>query len=481
MAGPAMGGRRTQAGGGRVIPLLRAPPFPGVAKEVAAVSLAARRPAGPHDPARLAALVARVREAGVAGDFWTDRPARDEAEARLIQAIAADDARAEGLADALLAPRYRDPFTGAETGPEETVALLAEWRGLIAANRGIRAAAGMAWWKRREIGRFLWSGEPMKFVRTAAAAKAAGGAVAAWPSRMPDGLAEAGLPLVRVEDGFIRSVGLGSDLFPPFSIVVDRQGIYYDPTRPSDLETILETAEFTPELLARADALRQAIISSGISKYAVASPGAAPARPRDGRRVILVPGQVEDDMSVRLGGAGIMGNLELVARARAAEPDAMILFKPHPDVDAGHRLGRVPDSAILDQADAIVRGEPMPSLLARVDGVHVLTSLTGFEALLRGIPVTTHGQPFFAGWGLTRDLAGPIARRTRQLLLKQLIAGVLILYPRYMDPITGLPCSAEILIRRFADQARPRATWLVRARRIQGRVMRAYRIRRQGR
>ena len=38
-----------------------------------------------------------------------------------------------------------------------------------------------------------------------------------------------------------------------------------------------------------------------------------------------------------------------------------------------------------------------------------MTSLMGFEALLRGIPVTTLGTPFYAGWGLTTDL-GPIPK-----------------------------------------------------------------------
>ncbi|WP_363181810.1 capsular polysaccharide export protein, LipB/KpsS family [Sphingomonas quercus] len=463
-------------------PLLRSPPFPGVAPAVAAISHPAARPVA-DDPGRLEALVASIAATGVAGSFWRDQPAADAREARLIAAIAAGDAGADGLAEALLGPAYRDPFSGEAIAPEQAVAILGHWRAVIEANRGIRAAAGMAWWKRRAIARFLWSGEPLAFVRSAAAARAAAGqgAVAVWPSRAPAGLGEAGLPIVSVEDGFIRSIGLGSDLHPPFSIVVDRSGIHYDPSRPSDLETILQTAEFTDDLLARAGALAEAIVAGGISKYAV-SGATAPraAADDDGRRVVLVPGQVEDDMSVRLGGAGIRSNVELLARARAAEPDARILFKPHPDVDAGHRPGRVPDAAILAHADEIVRGEAMPALLARVDAVHVLTSLTGFEALLRGLPVTTHGQPFFAGWGLTTDLAGSVARRTRRLTAMQLIAGVLILYPRYMDPVTGLPCPAEVLVRRFAEQARPSTTMLVRARRLQGRLVRAYRFRRQG-
>jgi capsular polysaccharide export protein len=48
-----------------------------------------------------------------------------------------------------------------------------------------------------------------------------------------------------------------------------------------------------------------------------------------------------------------------VRRARALEPEAEIWFRPHPDVDAGHRKGKVPDAAILAHADRIVRGGGM--------------------------------------------------------------------------------------------------------------------------
>jgi capsular polysaccharide export protein len=343
-----------------------------------------------------------------------------------------------------------------------------------ATNREIRVACGMAWWKRARIAQFLASDErgPLVFADDAdqAIAAARGGRIAVWPSRMPAELEQrADDRLVRIEDGFIRSIGLGADLHPPLSIVVDRSGIYYDPTRPSDLETILETADFSAALLARAERLRETIVTRGISKYGREVPVThAPRR----ERTVLVPGQVEDDESVRLGGGGVAGNLDLLRRARAAEPDAHILFKPHPDVDAGHRRGRVPDADLRQYADAIVRGESMSSLLARVDAVHVLTSLTGFEALLRDLEVTVHGQPFFAGWGLTRDLAGPLPRRTRRLTLAELVAGTLILYPRYLDPVTEQPCPPETLLQRIADGWLPKKTWLIRLRQFEGRIAR---------
>ena len=77
------------------------------------------------------------------------------------------------------------------------------------------------------------------------------------------------LPLGRVEDGFIRSVGLGSDLTPPLSLVLDKTGIYYDPTQPSDLETLFETYDFSSELKVRASNIRQMLIENAVSKYNV--------------------------------------------------------------------------------------------------------------------------------------------------------------------------------------------------------------------
>lgn len=78
----------------------------------------------------------------------------------------------------------------------------------------------------------------------------------------------------------------------------------------------------------------------------------------------------------------------------------------------------------------------MTAMLEAVDEVHVLTSLTGFEALLRGKQVMTYGRPFYSGWGLTEDVS-PSPRRTRRLSLDELVAGVLILYPTYVSRTTG--------------------------------------------
>jgi capsular polysaccharide export protein len=95
-----------------------------------------------------------------------------------------------------------------------------------------------------------------------------------------------------------------------------------------------------------------------------------------------------------------------------------------------------------------------------------LTSLTGFEALLRRRRVVVYGRPFYAGWGLTTDLA--MVGRSRTLTLEELVAGVLILYPRYLDPVTRLPCSPEIIVERLSHPELWRSSLLVAARRLQG-------------
>lgn len=407
---------------------------------------------------------------------------------RLIAAIAGADLvgappAPAALADALLGGvTYRDPFTREATSPEATIALLAQWRDWIDRNRGIAVASGMAWWKKARIAAFLWDGSAraLPFLDDASealdTAAKAGGGLAVWPSRVTPDLLDrataADVPIARVEDGFVRSIGLGADLLPPFSIVVDKGGIYYDPRSGSDLERLLATAEIGPALIQRGEQLAATMVAKGISKYGQVSDLRTGA-PRT-RRTVLVAGQVEDDLSVRAGGAGVGGNLDLLRRARALEPDAHLIFKPHPDVDAGHRVGRIEDREALTLADEIIRNEPIQSLLGRVDAVHVLTSLVGFEALLRRLETHIHGQPFYAGWGLTHDHAPSLEARSRRRTLGELVAATLILYPRYQDPVTGLPCPPETLLARFAAGWKPRPSLIVFARRLQGRLFKLF-------
>ncbi|MBB5692172.1 capsular polysaccharide export protein, LipB/KpsS family [Muricoccus pecuniae] len=373
--------------------------------------------------------------------------------------------------------RAADPFRSRPWSRAEGFALLADWVAAERANRGVSALIGIARWKRRQVAALLAheGGVPAferSALRAAARARAEGGAVVAWAASCPEGLAEKlraqGVPLRLLEDGFVRSRGLGARFLPGASYSLDTRGAYYDPRQPSDLEMLLTEGGFGPELLARAAALRSEIVRRGVSKYNLAGGGALPEIPR-GRRVVLVPGQVEDDASVRLGGGAIRSNLGLLRAVREAEPDAFILYKPHPDLEAGFRRGRLRAEDVAGLADAVVGGVPLPALLPRIDALHTLTSLSGFEALLRGVAVTCWGQPFYAGWGLTADRAPlPPGRRDVPRRVDELVAAALILYPRYIDPVTLLPCPPEVMMERLEDSSAWRVSPLTIHRGIEG-------------
>lgn len=354
----------------------------------------------------------------------------------------------------------------------EAVALCGEWRTLIDANRPIAAVYGFAGWKRSTTEALLWNGQSEQIFDRGPAELGVAQAAAVWRSRMaPDllaQLAEAGVRLIEVEDGFIRSAGLGANCVPPQSIVVDAEGIYFDGRTPSALERILQEETFTPDQLLRVEALLHRIRALGLSKYDV---GQQQLARRSSRAHVLVPAQVEDDRAVLSVDGPPLTNYELLKRVRAARPDAYILFKPHPDVEAGHRKGAIPDQLALTIADEIVREGTISSWIDLVDEVHVNSSLAGFEALLRGKAVVTYGVPFYAGWGMTTDLGTVPERRTARRSLSELAAAALLLYPRYSDPVTNLPCSAEVVIARMADTlqrgSRDQGA-LVLARRLQG-------------
>ena len=372
---------------------------------------------------------------------------------------------------------FKDPFTGQSMSLEETIELCGHWRRLIDSNRGIVGGLGFAFWKHDHVAPLLWSGsDDFPFLKKSTNVKA-GEAVAVWRAKAaPEAIAElqrAGTRLVEVEDGFLRSRGLGADCIPPLSITVDALGAYFDPARPSELERLLQDGSFDHKLLKRARELRQVIVEAGIGKYEQG--GIDVERPAGDRVHILVPGQVEDDRAVQSGGCGLTSNLELLRRVRAQAPDAYILYKPHPDVVAGHRRGEVDAAAALGYADEIVGEHSINSLIAMVDEVHVNTSLAGFEALLRDKKVTTYGVPFYAGWGLTADLGPVPARRSAQRSLDELVAAALLVYPRYLDPVSGLPCPAEVVVARLAADDYSDPGLLVGVRRLQGKVMRRLR------
>ncbi|WP_265502356.1 capsular polysaccharide biosynthesis protein [Paracoccus beibuensis] len=337
----------------------------------------------------------------------------------------------------LSAPTWYDPCRDRLTDFEGALDQMEAEARSFRQDRNGHVAFGMRLWKRRFLMREFSDSVPLRFAR-----EPGPDTTLVWAS------ASAKAPAAtHVEDGFLRSRGLGAALTPPISVVADDLGIYFDPAAPSQLEALIALGP-PPGGRQRATRLIARLIEARLSKYNLQ--GNAPLPPRDGRPRILVPGQVEDDASILRGAGAERTNLALLARVRAENPLACIVYKPHPDVEAGLRPGTVPDEELKTLADLVAVNADPVALIEATDGVWTITSTLGFEALLRGKPVTVLGAPFYAGWGLTRDLGPVPARRRAQPDLAALVHACLIAYPRYRDPLTGLPCPVEVALDRLA-------------------------------
>ncbi|MEM7740980.1 MAG: hypothetical protein AAF225_09290 [Pseudomonadota bacterium] len=168
--------------------------------------------------------------------------------------------------------------------------------------------------------------------------------------------------------------------------------------------------------------------------------GDMPSLQTNGRDVLLVPGQVEDDASIRVSHGDVKTNRDLLLAARRDYPDAFLVYKPHPDVEVAGRPGHVPDAE--DLSDLVIQGVSASAAIAAADRIATITSLLGFEALLRNKPVRVYGSPFYAGWGLTDD-AVTFERRGRPCSLEELVVAALIEAPLYISPLTDVPCGPE--------------------------------------
>lgn len=359
----------------------------------------------------------------------------------------------------ILAPVWYDPCQDRLCSFEEAIDQLeADVRSFREDRRGY-VAVSMRLWKRSRLQDVFGRKKPLIFERSMEAgvdrAQKTDRDMLVWAGKEP---INAELPknlcLRRVEDGFLRSRGLGAELVPPLSLVADDLGIYYDPHRESRLERWI-ASPLPPGGEDRARKIREKLIARGISKYNLA--GEIPELPQGHR--ILVPGQVEDDQSILKGAGAIKTNLDLLREVRSAKPSAIIVYKPHPDVEAGLRPGKIDPKEMRGLADVVANSASPIGLIDACDEVWTITSLLGFEALIRGKPVTCLGTPFYCGWGLTRDL-GPVpdrrlkkpdGSRLPRPTLDHLIHATLVSYPRYFDPVTHRLCPPETILDRLAS------------------------------
>lgn len=273
-----------------------------------------------------------------------------------------------------------------------------------------------------------------------------------WSQRAPDGLLafarENAIPLYFVEDGFVRSAEPSASRTPPLSLTLDSGAPYFDARYPTDLERLLLSYDFEldKQLLAGARDGIRFLLETGVSKYNsdTLSDVASLYGEKKGKRILVI-GQVEDDASILYGCDRPFTNNDLVRLACQENPGAQIIYKPHPDILNGIRLAQSKPADVAHLCTIIDAPLPMAKAFESIDHVYTITSLAGFEAILRGLKVTVCGSPFYAGWGLTDDRQRN-ARRGRPLSAEALFAGAYLLYPRYFDAATGAETSFEATV-----------------------------------
>ena len=373
--------------------------------------------------------------------------------------------------------RYVNPVTKSRIALAEAIDIMAARRQANEENRRDYVAVGFRRWKWPHVkafasstgGTIQFEGEVEYGIDLAAQE---GKTVLIWAGKATDAVVarcrRRHVPLIRMEDGFLRSVGLGVDYHYPFSLVMDDCGIYFDPARPSRLTHILQNIQKHPDLprlLERSDKLIQLIVENGLSKYNTPSDPAVveqlQALPRD-RTIVLVPGQVDGDASVKRGGGMIQSTEHLLCAVRQICPTAFIIFKPHPDVVSGMKKGRISEEVLKKCTDLVLTSGSLNDFWPYIDELHTLTSLSGFEALLREVKVVTYGKPFYSGWGLTVDrIAEKQANTGLTLTLRELVAGIMILYPKYWDWMTEGFCRPEDVCHRILHKEQPDIKWWV--------------------
>jgi capsular polysaccharide export protein len=245
-------------------------------------------------------------------------------------------------------------------------------------------------------------------------------------------------PLAILEDGFMRSVGLGKTGAPAWSIVVDEGGIYYDASKPSRLEGIIESGALTGD-----PAVHRAALAlwrkERLSKYNI---GADEAPSSLAGKIILVD-QVAGDESISGASASETTFAHMIDAALAEHQASDLVVRTHPDVMAGKAKGFLTEGAQRKSIRISTENLSPHAILDAARAIWTVSSALGFEAILRGVPVTTFGIPFYAGWGLSTDRApaGAIAftRRTRRVTVEELFAAAMLTYARYVNPQTAQP------------------------------------------
>jgi len=243
-----------------------------------------------------------------------------------------------------------------------------------------------------------------------------------------------------LEDGFIRSLGLGVEGYPAFSIVEDEKGMHYDAKKETTIENILNNYDFENDkkLLSLANDAVNLIKKYKISKYNLSEMRLPENVKIKGKKVLIIA-QTAGDNSLKYGRAYEFEPKDIILSALEENPGAKIYVKIHPDVLTGKRKSSIDVELAKKHCMVITENTNPIMLLEEFDKIYTQTSQMGFEAAFLGKEVITFGMPFYAGWRITKDKLTE-KRRKRKLTPLEVFAAAYILYSKYYNPYEKREC-----------------------------------------
>lgn len=248
-----------------------------------------------------------------------------------------------------------------------------------------------------------------------------------------------GRPVFIIEDGFIRSVKIGLSGTPTLSIITDDTTAYYDATKQSRLERLLQSGpELSVEQKERARNAINKIVSNRVSKYNDSINVSLPIGRNDVDKILLID-QRNGDQSVPSALADEKSFESMLANAINNNPDADIIVKQHPDAIKGGKSSYFNNELIekyrqiFPNIYTITIDINPYAMFEHVKEVYVVSSGVGFEALMAGKKVHCYGMPYYAGWGLTEDKLH-LERRNRKRSLEEVFHYAFIECSRYYNP-----------------------------------------------
>lgn len=226
------------------------------------------------------------------------------------------------------------------------------------------------------------------------------------------------IPYVAFEEGLLgHPCGKVTEI--PYTMIVDRTGIYYDSRSPNDFEMYIRRVANVHSRFHQAEILIHRLRTERLTKYnavPIKNSHELGLRSNDKHDRVLVVDQTYGDASV-IGALCDEVAFERMFRDAVLDNiDREIIVKIHPKVKTGEKKGylseqkldliykKYPELQKYKKNICIVAEQVNPwCLLEECEKVYCVSSQMGFEAVMAGCKVYSYGNSFYSGFGLTKD------------------------------------------------------------------------------